>query len=205
MNCFFTNKKGDDEMSESADIIYRELCESVDLEIKKEEQILRDNIEKGLIIEGNMYLNIDTGEIKINEKYIITPLMSSDDISNNLIELLEEQSKEELKQNEPSFLKLKTINENDFSINLELCLYGNRLKKIRMNVVATMLKDLLLTERYTLEHRLEHLLNYLEKFIQVDFIEDVIKRDRIIFKKGIINIIKDDRISDVKILIDYNI
>ncbi len=192
-------------MSESADIIYRELCESVDLEIKKEEQILKDNIEKGLIIEGNMYLNIDTGEIKINEKYIIKPLMSSDDISNNLIELLEEQSKEELKQNEPSFLKLKAINENDFSINLELCLYENRLKKIRMNVVATMLKDLILTEHYTLDHRLEHSLNYLEKFIQVDFIEDVIKRDRIIFKKGIINIIKDDRISDVKILINYNI
>ena len=192
-------------MSESADIIYKELCKSVDLEMKKEEQILKENIEKGLIIEGNMYLNIDTGEIRINEKYLIKPLMSIEDISNNLIELLEKQSKEELKKNEPSFLELKTINENDFSIYIELYLYENRLKKIRMNVVATMLKDLLLTEHYTLEHRLEHSLNYLEKFIQVDFIEDVIKRDRIIFKKGIINIIKDDRISDVKILIDYNI
>lgn len=191
-------------MNNDVDIIYKELCKDAELEMAKEDQILKDNIKDGLIIKGNMYLNSDTGEIRVNEKYLIKPLMSIEDITNNLMDLLENQSKEKLNKNESSFLVLKTINENDFSINIELCLYENRLEKVRMKVLATMLKDLIGTKYYTVEHRMNHTLDYLEKFIQVDFIEDVLKRDRIIFKKGFINIIQDNRMSEVRILINYN-
>jgi hypothetical protein len=191
-------------MSNSADDIYKQLYKSSELEMKNEEKILKTNIKKGLIIKGNMYLNNDTGEIKVNEKYMIKPLMNIEDIKKNLLEILAEQSKEELNINAPSSLILKTIIDTDYSIDIELCLYENRLEKIRMSIVATILKDLVGTEYYTFEYRLAHTLDYLEKLIKVNFIEDIIKRDRIIFNKGIINIISDNRISDVRIVINYN-
>lgn len=178
---------------------YKRLYADAEMEIEKLNDERKSAISQGLIINGDMYLS-DDGKIKINEKFIIKPLMTLYDIRNSLTDILTDESVRVLESNEVDNLILKTIDDNGFSVEFELCLYDNRLEKIRMNILATSLIDLAYTDCYKFNLKLEHTLEYLEKFTRKDFI----KRDRIIFSAGMLTIFPNERESNVSVLINYN-
>lgn len=192
--------KSEPTMEQMKDEIIKKLCSEAEEERTKRNEERIADINKGLILEGDMYLKKDTGEIRINQKYLIKPSMTVYDIKNNLIDILSDEAINNLANDDPDTLILKTIDDSGFSIKFELCLYDKKLEKVRMNIVSTDLEQLEYTKYYKFDLKLEHTLKYLEKFTQNSYI----KRDRIIFEKGILTVFANDRESDVKVLINYN-